>query len=74
MTQNVSGNETQVQARIALYLAAKEAAEVLQSALAEADTQTKQNYDNQPDANFYSTGEKRIQLALEILKIAWSPK
>lgn len=72
MPEAVSNIEVQNQARLALHLAAKEAAEVVKAALITNDT--KENYEDKANASVYATGEKRIALALEILKIAWMPK
>ncbi|WP_375449151.1 hypothetical protein [uncultured Nostoc sp.] len=72
MPQNLTPSEAQTQAKVELYIAAKEAAEVVRSALDLSKVQ--EDYDDKNNGSIYSTGEKRIQLALEVLKIAWASK
>ncbi|WP_298905242.1 hypothetical protein [uncultured Nostoc sp.] len=72
MPQDLNANEAQSQAKIALYIAAKEAAEVVSSAFDLSRVQ--EDYHDKNNASIYSTGDKRIEVALEVLRIAWASK
>ncbi|MUG99805.1 hypothetical protein F7734_49060 [Scytonema sp. UIC 10036] len=73
MGDSLNANEAQSLAKKSLYLAADEAARIVKNAM---------NY-NSPEGNAYASdsggfstsGEaKKIQLALEVLRIAWLSK